>query len=161
MFVQYPSYPDYYGSNYGRALSLKSGELTLLNENIDSKGYVVYTFTKPALRRKGKKIGEPITFTITGHRLVADLFLADYWKEMERGKLETHHLDHNRRNNKWTNLILVPGKLHFCLNRIDKIWFFTNKAFRKKTPYQIQRMTDMSLEDIILPFKRDDYLETE
>ena len=80
---------------------------------------------------------------------------------MQRGKLETHHLDRNRSNNKWTNLILVPGRLHHCLNKIQRIYFYSNQAFRRRTPYEIQRATDMTLEDIILPFKSEDYLLTE
>ena len=160
IFVQYPGYPDYFGSNYGRVISLKGGTPSLLTQTIDNKGYVVYTFTRPALRRYGKKIGESKPFPITGHRLVADLFLPNYWIEMDRDKLDTHHLDHNRRNNKWTNLILVPKKLHYRLNRLDGIWFYTGKSYRRRTPYQIQRQTDMSLDDILLPLKRKDYLDS-
>ena len=139
MFVRYPEFPDYYGSNYGRLISLKSGIPTLLNENIDNKGYVVYTLSKPPIKRWGKKVVDSTSFPITAHRMVADLFLPNYWQEMDRAKLETHHLNHNKRDNKWTNLILVPSKLHFWLNRAEKIWFCSGNALRERTPYQIQR----------------------
>ena len=156
IFVQVEGHPKYFGSNYGRLISLKRGTLTLMAETTDSHGYVVYTLSRPALKRRGKKIGDGKPFSITGHRLVADLFLflPNYWIEMTRRKLETHHLDHNRRNNRWTNLIIVPVRLHNVLNKLDNILFYTGKSFKKTTPYEIQKKTDMTLEEILLPYKR-------
>ena len=77
--MQYPAFPEYYGSNYGRVISLKSGNLTLLTESLDSHGYVVYKLTKPRVKRGGKLIGDPKKIPVTGHRIVADLFLPNYW----------------------------------------------------------------------------------
>ena len=88
-------------------------------------------------------------------RALSDTFLPNYWKEAERNELAAHHLNHIRWDNNWRNLILVPGDLHHWLNRIFKTWFYLDGSFQESTPYFIQRKTDMSLEDIILPVRRE------
>ena len=74
VFVNYPGYQDYYGSNYGRLIMEKDGDLTLKAQPMSSEGYIVYVLSK--------KGNDP--FPITGQRLVADLFLPDYWPELGR-----------------------------------------------------------------------------
>ena len=93
--------------------------LTLLKESKDVHSYVVYKMTKGRRNWKGRPTGEVRKMSISGHRLVGDLFLPNYWAEMERGQLQVHHLDHNKDNNCWKNLVLVPTGLHYWLNRIE------------------------------------------
>lgn len=84
------------------------------------------------------------------------MFLPNYWPGMDFNSLQTHHLNHNKSDNRWMNLVLVPASLHFWLNKVDCIWFFTGKQFRRRTPYEIQKKTGLSLEEIILPLQNRD-----
>ena len=109
----------YFGSNYGRLIRKDGERLTLLSESKDPNGYITYKMTKGRRRWKGQLTGEIRKMPISGHRLVGDLFFPNYWSDMGRGQLQVHHLDHDKGNNCWRNLVLVPTGLHHWLNRIE------------------------------------------
>jgi len=146
IFVQYPRWTTYYGSNYGRMVSLKYGKVKLLKASpCGAEGeerYTGYMMCKVVR-------GEQITRTITCHRLVADIFLPNYWKHLRRNQLSAHHLDHSRDNNHWKNIILLPIKYHNLMARVKKIGLFRDKKFRVMNPYDIMLETGLTLEEII------------
>lgn len=109
IFVKYPDWEGYYGSNYGRLISTKEKEPKLLKLLNLSEGYVGYTFSDPQKKK----------FPITANRMVADIFLPNFWKDWERDKLHAHHIDRNRKNNKWTNIVLEPVPLHRAMHRYE------------------------------------------
>ena len=37
-----------------------------------------------------------------------------------RDRLQGHHIDHDRTNNSWENIALLPEKLHQAVHRCDK-----------------------------------------
>ena len=153
VFVQYPGWNDYYGSNYGRLISIKFGKVELrqpypCSENDGKDQYLGYKLTKVTY-------GKQRQMSISCHRLVADIFLPNYWKDTikDRNKLQAHHLDHSKSNNYYKNLILLPSKLHQVMNTVKKMVLLKNGTFRTVTPYQILEETGLTLEEIILSAK--------
>lgn len=153
VFVQYPGWNDYYGSNYGRLISVKFGKVELrqpypCSENDGKDQYLGYKLTKVTY-------GKQRQMSISCHRLVADIFLPNYWKDTikDRNKLQAHHLDHSKSNNYYKNLILLPSKLHQVMNTVKKMVLLKNGTFRTVTPYQILEETGLTLEEIILSAK--------
>lgn len=150
IFVQYPKWNDYYGSNYGRLISTKYGDVKLCKaypcgEDGEDK-YLGYKMTKVTY-------GQSRKLSITCHRLVADIFLPNFWG-LERNKLQAHHLDHSKSNNYYKNLILLPTGLHTIMNNTKKMVLFKNKTFRTSTPYQIMEQTGLTLDEIIMAAKK-------
>lgn len=151
VFVQYPRWNDYYGSNYGRLISVKNGKVELLKPVPTDKEQDGYTGYKLAKVTNGKQR----TLPISCHRLVADIFLPNYWKDTikDRNKLQAHHLDHSKNNNYYKNLILLPSRLHQVMNTVKKMVLLKNGKLKTVTPYQILEETGLTLEDIILSAK--------
>ena len=88
------------------------------------------------------------TKTISANRLIADLFLPDYWPELRYGLKECHHMNHIRNDNRIENLLFLTSKLHNLINHVDTVWFSpgNGKPFKKTHPYDIMRKTGLSLE---------------
>ena len=112
IFVQYPDYPDYFCSNYGRCISLKAKgrEPKFLQPLTLTDKYTGYTFCRP----KDKQL------SINMSRMVADVFCPNFYEGQARGTLQAHHIDHDRTNNSWKNIALLPEKLHQAVHRCDK-----------------------------------------
>lgn len=153
-FAQIPRHKDYYGSNYGRCISLKNGRITLLKpEGADwakqNDAYVTYTLSKPRRKKKatGKKFGKQTRTSVSGQWIVGILFLPNYWG---KENYEIHHINHCKWDNRWTNLILLPNRLHFYANRIYQILFFSKGKFHVYNPYKISRVSGLSLDEIYL-----------
>ena len=140
IFIMHPEWNDYYISQYGRAISVKSSEYKLLCLTPGGGGYYYFKFCKPTMS----------DFTISAQRAVVDVFCPNFWQDRDRNKLQAHHLDRNRVNNYYKNLILLPGNLHWIMNRIDDIVLFYDGAFRSMTPYEIMEATRLTLNDIIM-----------
>lgn len=143
IFVQYPRWNAYYGSSHGRMISLKNNKVELLKP-IPQGGYEGYKLAKVV---KGKQK----LLSITCHRVVADIFLPNFWddSELKRNQFQSHHLDHNKLNNYFKNLILLPTYLHQIMNTVKKMVLFKNGRFKTVTPLEIHEETGLSLDDII------------
>lgn len=125
IFVQHPVYTDYYVSQYSRIISLKRDTETLIKQVPLNSEYLACTLCKD-----GSKYPMGI------HRIVADVFCPNFWtdKNPDKVRLEVHHVDKNRCNNNYTNLVLLPQKLHadfekikrLCLLKDGKIIPYTN-----------------------------------
>lgn len=144
IFVKYPRWKKYYASNYGRLISLQDG-VRLLNPNqLNRNGgdsYVNYKLSK----NHGKS-----TMTISAHRLVADTFLQNYWKDKSRNQLQAHHLDHSKSNNYYRNLMLLPTNLHYLMNKLQSICVVVNgAAVPVVTAYDLIS-DNLTLDEIIL-----------
>lgn len=152
IFVQHQWCGDYYGSNYGRAISLKWGKMEVLpalpmgEPDENGEVYLGYKFSKTAN-------GETERLPISCNRLIADCFLPNFWEGVDRNKLAAHHLDHRRYNNVWTNIMLLPGALHYVMNRTKKTALFANGEFREMNLYDIMVETGLSLDEMILATK--------
>lgn len=145
VFAQYPGWQDYYGSNYGRLISVKGDRIKLVTPGI-SNGYICYSLAKVTYGTQRK-------VSITAHRLVADIFLPNYWHHLSRSQLQAHHLDHDKSNNAWSNLILLPSNLHQIMNRIRKMILLQDGQIMHMTPYEIAQETGLTIDEIILGTK--------
>lgn len=101
IFVQYPDWDGYYGSNYGRLISTKRKEPAFIKPVMLGR-YEGYTLYKPDAKPMSLSIG----------RMVADIFCLNFYRNKDRNYVAVHHLDHNKNNNRWTNLVLIPKVLH-------------------------------------------------
>lgn len=143
-FIKHPDYEEYYVSQYGRGISLKRNNVIELGAFIGGQAdrqYLYYGFCKD----KEKK-------TIGVHRAVADIFCPNFWgKDV---KLEAHHIDGNKLNNHYRNIILLPTKLHSAIHKIKKIVLLENgKITEYKNPLDLVHITGLKLEDILLANK--------
>ena len=139
IFVEHPEHEGYYISQFGRAISLKRHKITLLGAFIGGqpdRQYLYYDF--------GKTIGV--------HRAVADVFTPNFWKKAER--LEAHHIDGNKLNNHYRNLILLTPVLHGAIHKIKKIVLLEDGKIKEyKNPLDLVYETGLTLEDILLANK--------
>lgn len=146
VFVQHPKYKDYYCSQYGRAISIKGDRVKLLGANIGGqpdRQYLYYTFSMH---------GYPTT--IGAHRAVADIFCPNFWNNKKKGKFEAHHIDGNKFNNNYRNIILLPLHLHTAIHKIKKMVLFKdNQIIEYKNPLDLVYDTGLKLEDILLANK--------
>ena len=149
IFVQHQWCGDYYGSNYGRAISLKNDKVDLLpalpmgKPDENGEMYLGYKFSKPG--------ANPLS--ISCHRLIADCFLPNFWDGADRNKLQAHHIDHGRYNNVWTNIMLLPTPLHRVMDYVKKTALFADGEFKEMNLYQIMVETGLSLDEMILATK--------
>ena len=143
IFVEHPIHEGYYVSQYGRVVSLKRKKAVLLGAFIGGQSdrqYLYYGFSG----------GE--TKTIGMHRAVADVFCPNFWKNADR--LEAHHLDGNKLNNDYRNLILLTPALHGAIHRIKRIVLLEDGAIKEyKNPLDLVYETGLKLEDILLADK--------
>jgi hypothetical protein len=143
IFVEHPDHKDYYVSQYGRVVSLKRKSATLLGAFIGGQSdrqYLYYGFIN------GDKQ------TIGGHRAVADVFCPNFWKSESR--LEAHHIDGNKLNNDYRNLILLTPALHGAIHKIKKIVMLKDgKIIEYKNPLDLVFDTGLKLEEILLANK--------
>ena len=139
VFVEHPEHEGYYISQFGRAISLKRHKITLLGAFIGGqpdRQYLYYDF--------GKTIGV--------HRAVADVFTPNFLKKVER--LEAHHIDGNKLNNHYRNLILLTPVLHGAIHKIKKIVLLENGKIKEyQNPLDLVYDTGLKLEDILLANK--------
>lgn len=149
VFVQHDWCEDYYGSNYGRVISLKWGRVEVLpalpmgKPNKKGEVYLGYKFSKPG--------SDPLP--ITCQRVIADCFLPNFWKGVDRNKLQAHHLDHGCYNNIWTNIMLLPTPLHRVMDYVKKTALFADGEFKEMNLYEIMIETGLSLDEMILATK--------
>lgn len=151
VFVQYPKWSDYYGSNYGRLISMKTGKPEIRTPyingtHVSGKPYLGYKLTK-VVRGKQKEL------SISMHRLVADIFLPNYWKHLDRNQLQAHHLDHTAQNNFVGNIALLPTRLHQIMNRVKKMIYLKGGTYRVMNVYQIMQKTGLSMEEVVTACK--------
>lgn len=143
IFVEHPEYKKYYVSQYGRVISLKRNGVKLLGAFIGGQSdrqYMYYGFTQ-----NGK------TKTIGMHRAVADTFCPNFWKNKH---LEAHHIDGDKMNNNYRNLILLTTDLHSAIHKIKKIVLLADGQIREyRNPLDLVRDTGLTLEDILLANK--------
>lgn len=109
IFVRYPGYNHYYGSNYGRVISIAGKEPKFLKQSKHNR-YDGYTFVEPDKPRLRILVG----------RMVADIFCPNFYREKGRKYVDVHHIDHDKTNNCWRNLVLLPDHLHDVVHRTDK-----------------------------------------
>ena len=144
VFVEHPTHEGYYVSQYGRAVSLKRKDAALLGAFIGGqpdRQYLYYGFIN-----NGEKQ------TIGAHRAVADVFCPNFWKGSSR--LEAHHLDGNKLNNDYRNLILLTTPLHAAIHKIKTIvWFKDGKIVEYRNPLDLVYETGLKLEEILLANK--------
>lgn len=144
VFVEHPEHEKYYVSQYGRAVSLKRNKVILLGAFVGGqpdRQYLYYGFSS------GSE-----TKTIGMHRAVADIFCPNFWKKAKR--LEAHHIDGNKLNNYYTNLILLTPALHSAIHRIKKIVLLKDGKIKEyKNPLDLAYDTGLKLEDILLANK--------
>ena len=89
--------------------------------------------------------------TFGAHRAVADIFCPNFWK---KGKFEAHHIDGNKMNNNYHNIILLPLHLHAAIHKIKKMVLFKdNQIIEYKNPLDLVYDTGLKLEDILLANK--------
>ena len=143
IFVEHPEAEGYYVSQFGRVVSLKRKKAVLLGAFIGGQSkrqYLYYGFS------------DKETKTIGMHRAVADVFCPNFWKNADR--LEAHHIDGNKLNNYYRNLILLPPILHAALHKIKKIVLLKDgKITEYKNPLDLVYETGLKLEDILLANK--------
>lgn len=143
IFVEHPQAQGYYVSQFGRVVSLKRKKAVLLGAFIGGQSdrqYLYYGFS------------DRDTKTIGMHRAVADVFCPNFWKKAER--LEAHHLDGNKLNNYYRNLILLPPILHAAIHKIKKIVLLKDGVMTEyKNPLDLVYETGLKLEDILLANK--------
>lgn len=147
IFVQHPTCTDYYCSQYGRAISIKGDRVKLLGAVIGGqpdRQYLYYTFSMH---------GYPTT--IGAHRAVADIFCPNFWKSgRKKIKFEAHHIDGNKMNNNYRNIILLPTHLHTAIHKIKKMVLFKDgQIIEYKNPLDMVYDTGLKLEDILLANK--------
>lgn len=143
IFVEHPQAQGYYVSQFGRVVSLKRKKAVLLGAFIGGQSdrqYLYYGFS------------DRDTKTIGMHRAVADVFCPNFWKGADR--LEAHHIDGNKLNNHYRNLILLPPILHAAIHKIKKIVLLKDGAMTEyKNPLDLVYETGLKLEDILLANK--------
>ena len=148
IFVRIPRrWKEYVISSYGRVFSLKRGAMRYIPP-YDANGYeIVSIYSLPDQRKKRKK-GIQRAFTI--QQLMGMAFLPNEWN-IEGRRLQVHHCDHNTHNNYWKNLIRVPVWHHKKLNLVQQVWVrgSDGKQFRRRTYYEIARMTGETLDNIL------------
>lgn len=144
IFVEHPEHEGYYISQFGRCISLKRKKVVLLGAFIGGqpdRQYLYYGFSAGAE-----------TKTIGVHRAVADVFTPNFWKKAER--LEAHHIDGNKLNNHYRNLILLTPVLHGAIHKIKKIVLLENGKIKEyQNPLDLVYDTGLKLEDILLANK--------
>lgn len=144
IFVKHPVYWRYYVSQYGRAISMKWGKVSLLKAHIGGqpdRQYLYYGFYRG---------GE--NHTIGMHRAVADVFCPNFWDESVR--LEAHHIDGNKFNNYYRNLILLPTRLHAAIHGIKKMVLLKDGVLLQySNPLDLLEETGLTLEEILFANK--------
>ena len=90
--------------------------------------------------------------TIGMHRAVADVFCPNFWGKSAH--LEAHHLDGNKLNNDYRNLILLPRTLHKAIHGIKKMVLLKDGVLMQyRNPLDLLEETGLSLEEILLANK--------
>ncbi len=106
-------FPRYQVSNYGRVKS-KVGQEKILKPFDTHRGYLSVRLSKEPTAK-----GEYKQSDIKVHRLVAQYFCGGYAKDKQ-----VHHIDRNRQNNYYKNLLWISkeehSKIHRELNKLDK-----------------------------------------
>lgn len=144
IFVEHPDYEGYYVSQYSRTVSLKHKKAALIGAFIGGQPDRQYLYYKFCKNGEAKTIG--------AHRAVADVFCPNFWKKADR--LEAHHLDGNKLNNDYRNLILLTTPLHAAIHKIKKIVLLEGGKIQEyKNPLDLVYDTGLTLEEILLANK--------
>ena len=140
IFVEHPSYKGYYISQFGRAVSLKKMRAKLLKAFIGGqidRQYLYYSFVKDGQKH-----------TVSVHRAVADVYCPNFWPNRKR--LEAHHIDGDKFNNYYRNLILLTPELHAKIHTIKKIALFKDsKIIEYKNLLDLIYDTGLKLEEVL------------
>lgn len=140
IFVKHPDWNDYFISQYGRGISVKNDKLRLLSLTPGGGGYFYFKFSE-----WGNDIAEQ---SISVQRAVADIFCPNYWGNI---RLQAHHMDKNRINNNYWNLVLLPINLHKAIHKIKKMVLLKDgKIIEIRNVLELAEMTGLTLEEIIL-----------
>lgn len=144
IFVEHPEYESYYISQYGRAISLKRNTVKLLGAFMGGqpdRRYWYYGFA-----------ANGNSHTISMNRAVADVFCPNFWGNAKR--LEAHHINGNKLDNDYRNLILLTPKLHGAIHNIKKIILLKDGMIKEyPNPLDLVYDTGLTLEDILLANK--------
>ena len=144
IFVEIPSRPHYFVSQYGQCISMKRRTPYLLGAFLGGQSdrrYLYYGFT-----------GEDRTESMSVHHAIAETFCPNFWSDGKR--LEAHHLDGNKLHNELSNLILLPTNLHAAIHKIKDIVLLEDKAIKHyDNPLDLVADTGLTLEEILLANK--------
>lgn len=144
IFVKHPVYWSYFVSQFGRVISMKRGKVTLLKAHIGGqpdRQYLYYGFWTA-----GEK------HTIGAHRAAADVFCPVFWEKSVH--LEAHHIDGNKFNNDYRNLVLLPTRLHAAIHGIKKMVLLKDGVLLQySNPLDLIEETGLTLEEILLANK--------
>ena len=151
IFVKYPTCPDYYVSSYGRCISIRRGDPHLKKEPADGSGHVVYKFYKKGSQRE---------LNISAQRAVADIFLPNFWTNLTRRQLETHHLYFTPGLNRWKDLFLCPIWIHKVMNEIADMKLLKDGDMIHAWPLDIYEMTGVSIDEIIKAISKKERIGT-
>lgn len=121
-FVSIVGFPDYWISNYGRAISHKRNKCNLLRPQLNGSGYLQYSLCRA-------KIVEQIA----AHRLVAEAFCKGFDPDFRN---EAHHRNHVKTDNYYKNLMWVNKIHHSYLDRNCELYFMNNYCNSEFTPIQ-------------------------
>lgn len=149
LFVEHPEqkYEKYYVSQYGRAISFKRRKPKLLKKFLGGQPDCLYDYWGFTGSDDHK------TKTIGIHNAVAKVFCPNFWGN-DYGKLVAHHIDHNRFNNRWDNLILLTTELHAAIHKIKQLVLFKEgKIIEYNNPLDLVWETGLTLDDILMPYK--------
>jgi hypothetical protein len=110
IFVQLPNYYGYYISCYGDTIiSIKRKKPHIIKAVIGTNNYYYFNIGQDNGRHRN----------VTAQQAVASVFSRNYWKAGT--KLFAHHLDGDRSNNYYTNIIWLTESLHHAVHKIKKI----------------------------------------
>lgn len=146
VFTRLPRFKYYYISNYGRLVKEqpKNGKLHSVNPEIVPNGYIAYKLLKPNRKYRGKplryengklKYGNTKT---TAQRLVAMVYVNNYYGEYAIDDLQVHHKDKNRQNNYFKNLIWLSLEDHKFIHKIKKIAIYNQNNGTYRTYRDIE-----------------------
>ena len=144
IFVRHPVYWSYFVSQFGRVISMKCGKVRLLEAYIGGqpdRQYLYYGFCRGSEKH-----------TVGMHRAVADVFCPNFWDKSVR--LDAHHIDGNKFNNDYRNLILLPTRLHAVFHTINIMVLLIDCVITQyNNPLDLLEETGLTLEEILLANK--------
>lgn len=165
VFRQVPKYTKYFCSNYGRLLHQTSKGYKLINPVINTGGYLSYSLSRPARKYRGEKVRNKNGKTngrrtsTSANRLVSMLFNDNPYEEQGYSysidDLDSHHKNHNRQDNRDTNLMwLASGKNdtrpdHGFINKIKKIALYDPNTAKYHTFRDVERLCKRINVDIL------------
>lgn len=150
VFKKIPKYKNYYISNYGRLIrTYNNGKAILIKPEIVTNGYLAYRIYNGTRKYRGKAVKDKqgnvkrIKKRTTAHRLVAIVFVDNYYKSYAIDELQVHHKDKNINNNYYKNLIWLPVGVHTFIHRINKIGTYSSGTGNFRTYKDIEKVAQI------------------